>query len=175
MSVDPSQPADSPLIRIAPAEEKDVPLILSFIRGIAEYERLSHEVVADEALLRESLFGEKPGAEVLIAHYEGEPAGFAIFFHNYSTFLARSGLYLEDIFVWPRFRRSGIGRALLQRVAQIAVERGCGRMEWAVLDWNQPAIEFYKGLGAVPLEEWTVFRLTGEALRSLGAPSSSGR
>ena len=175
MSLDPSHPASHPPIRIVPAEEKDVPLILSFIRGIAEYERLSHEVVADEALLRESLFGEKPGAEVLIAHYEGEPAGFAIFFHNYSTFLARSGLYLEDIFVWPRFRRSGIGRALLQRVAQIAVERGCGRMEWAVLDWNQPAIEFYKGLGAVPLEEWTVFRLTGEALRSLGAPSPTRR
>jgi GNAT superfamily N-acetyltransferase len=175
MSVDPGHPADSPRIRIVPAEEKDVPLILSFIRGIAEYERLSHEVVADEALLRRSLFGGKPAAEVLIAYHEDEPAGFAIFFHNYSTFLARPGLYLEDIFVWPRFRRSGIGRALLRRVARIAVERGCGRMEWAVLDWNQPAIEFYRSLGAVPLDEWTVFRLTGEALRSLGAPSAEPR
>jgi GNAT superfamily N-acetyltransferase len=173
MSLDPAQPASHPLIHIVPAQENDVPLILSFIRGIAEYERLSHEVVATEDLLRQSLFGEKPVAEVLIARYQDEPAGFAIFFQNYSTFLARAGLYLEDIFVWPRFRRNGIGRALLQRVARIAVERGCGRMEWAVLDWNQPAIEFYKGLGAVLLEEWTVFRLTGEALRSLGAPSAT--
>ncbi len=164
MSLDPGNPASHPRIRIVPAEEKDVPLILSFIRGIAEYERLSHEVVADEALLRKSLFGEKPGAEVLIARQEGEPAGFAIFFHNYSTFLARAGLYLEDIFVWPKFRRSGIGRALLQRVAQIAVERGCGRMEWAVLDWNEPAKGFYRKLGAVPLDDWRVMRLTGPAL-----------
>jgi GNAT superfamily N-acetyltransferase len=152
---------------IRPATEDDVPIILSLIRELAEYERLSHEVVATEGLLRESLFGERRGAEVLIACCKGAPAGFALFFHSFSTFLGRPGIYLEDLYVKPEFRGRGIGRALLTHLARLAEERGCGRLEWAVLDWNEPAIKLYKSIGAVPMDEWTVYRVTGEALETL--------
>jgi GNAT superfamily N-acetyltransferase len=152
---------------IVAATERDVPLILEMIRGLAEYERLSHVVTATEDLLRESLFGKKAAAEVLLA-YDGDACeGFALFFSNYSTFLARPGIYLEDLFVKPHARGKGLGRALLREIARLAVERGCGRVEWSVLDWNEPSIGFYKKLGAVPMDEWTVFRLTGEALEGL--------
>ena len=143
---------------------EDVPLILSFIRALAEYERLSHEVVATEDLLRETLFGERRVAEVVFAAVDGVEAGFALFFHNYSTFLGRPGLYLEDLFVLPSHRGLGLGKGLLRYLAGIAVERGCGRFEWWVLDWNEPSIEFYRRQGAVALDEWTVMRVTGEAL-----------
>lgn len=152
---------------IRPATEDDVPIILSLIRELAEYERLSHEVVATEGLLRESLFGAWRGAEVLIACCKGAPAGFALFFHSFSTFLGRPGIYLEDLYVKPEFRGRGIGRALLTHLARLAKERGCGRLEWAVLDWNEPAIKLYKSIGAVPMDEWTVYRVTGEALETL--------
>lgn len=152
---------------IRPATEDDVPIILSLIRELAEYERLSHEVVATEGLLRESLFGEQRGAEVLIACCKGAPAGFALFFHSFSTFLGRPGIYLEDLYVKPKFRGRGIGRALWAHLARLAKERGCGRLEWAVLDWNEPAIKLYKSIGAVPMDEWTVYRVTGEALETL--------
>jgi GNAT superfamily N-acetyltransferase len=152
---------------IRPATVDDVPIILSLIRELAEYERLSHEVVATEGLLRESLFGERRGAEVLIACCKGASAGFALFFHNFSTFLGRPGIYLEDLYVKPKFRGRGIGRALLTHLARLAKERGCGRLEWAVLDWNEPAIKLYKSIGAVPMDEWTVYRVTGEALETL--------
>jgi len=153
--------------RIDPATAADVPVIRSLIRGLADYERLTHAVVADEARLRESLFGASPSAEVVIARASGEPVGFAVWFHNYSTFLGQRGLYLEDLFVVPAWRGRGIGRALLACLAQIAVERECGRMEWAVLDWNEPAIGFYRSLGAEPQTEWTVYRVTGDALERL--------
>ena len=152
---------------IRPATEDDVPIILSLIRELAEYERLSHEVVATEGLLRESLFGERRGAEVLIACCKGAPAGFALFFHSFSTFLGRPGIYLEDLYVKPEFRGRGIGRALLAHLARLGKERGCGRLECAVLDWNEPAIKLYKSIGAVPMDEWTVYRVTGEALETL--------
>ena len=153
--------------RIEPATERDVPVILKFINGLAEYEKLSHEVVATEASLRESLFGPQPTAEVVIGYAGAEPAGFAVFFHNYSTFLGRPGFYVEDLFVWPQWRGRGLGRRLLAYIANLAVARRCGRLEWAVLDWNEPAIRFYNSLGARPMEEWTVYRLTGEALERL--------
>lgn len=156
-------------LTIRPAVEADVPLVLELIRALAEYERLAHAVVATEELLRESLFGPQPGAEVLIAEMDGAPAGFALFFHNFSTFVGRRGLYLEDLFVRPAYRGQGIGRALLARLAAIAVARGCGRFEWAVLDWNEPAIGFYRALGAVPQSDWIVHRVDGEALRRLAA------
>lgn len=156
---------------IRPAVEADVPLILRFIRELAEYERLAHEVVATEEGLRGTLFGARPFAEVVIAEEEGEPAGFALFFHNYSTFLGRPGLYLEDLYVRPEMRGAGIGRALLAHLARLAVERGCGRLEWWVLDWNEPAIRFYRSLGAQPMDDWTVFRVTGDALTQLAAES----
>ena len=143
------------------------PLILRLIRGLAEYERLSDEAVVTEAAVRDSLFGEKPAAEVLIAERGGEAAGFALFFHNYSTFLGRRGLYLEDLFVFPAYRGRGIGRALMARLAQLALERNCGRFEWWVLDWNAPSIRFYESLGARAMHEWTVYRLTGEPLERL--------
>ena len=150
---------------------QDVPSIAELIRALAEYERLSHEVVLCEADLREHLFGARPYAEVLLAEEAGQVVGFALFFHNYSTFLARPGLYLEDLFVRPASRGRGHGKELLQRLAQLALERGCGRMEWSVLDWNTPAIDFYRALGAVPMSDWTMFRLTGESLRRLGGPA----
>jgi len=152
---------------IRPARPEDVPLLLSFIKELAEYERLAHEVVATEEGLHESLFGERAVAEALLGYLGPEPVAFAVFFHNFSTFLGRPGLYLEDLFVKPEMRGRGFGRALLRYLARLAVERNCGRMEWAVLDWNEPAIRFYRSLGAVPMEEWTVFRLTGDALKRL--------
>ncbi|HVU22862.1 MAG TPA: GNAT family N-acetyltransferase [Opitutus sp.] len=149
---------------IRSATPADVPLILAFIRGLADYEKLSHEVEATEEKLRATLFGEKPAAECVLAFAGGAPAGFAIFFTNYSTFLAKPGLYLEDLFVKPEFRGRGLGKALLLYLAKLANARGCGRMEWAVLDWNQPAIDFYESLGARRLREWQICRLTGPAL-----------
>ena len=148
------------------ATEKDVPLILQFIRDLAEYERMLDQVVADEALLREQLF-EKQQAEVIFALEDGREVGFALFFQNFSTFLGRSGLYLEDLFVLPQYRGKGYGKALLSKLASIAVERGYGRMEWWCLDWNQPSNDFYKSLGAEPMNEWTVYRLTGDTLQHL--------
>ena len=154
--------------RVVRATERDVPQILELIKGLAEYERLSHMVEADEDRLRRTLFGDRPAAEVWMAYRQEnggeECAGFALFFTNYSTFLGKPGLYLEDLFVKPQFRRQGIGIALLKKLASIARERDYGRMEWSVLDWNEPAINFYKKLGAAPLDDWTMFRLTGEAL-----------
>src|SRR5215831_2197304 len=152
---------------IRPATRDDVPTIAQLIRHLAEYERLAHEVVLDEARLREHLFGPRPYAEVLLAEDGGAVVGFALFFHNYSTFLGRPGLYLEDLFVRPAARGRGHGKALLLALARLAVERGCGRLEWAVLNWNQPAIEFYQSLGAEPMDEWTAYRLTGDALTKL--------
>lgn len=155
------------------AVRTDVALILHFIRGLAEYERLPHAVVATESLLTEQLFGEHPGAEVLIAEWDGAPAGFALFCHNFSTFLGRRGLWLEDLYVEPEQRGRGIGKRLLARLAAIAVERGCGRLEWSVLDWNTEAIGFYRSLGAEAMDEWTTFRVTGEALVQLAAGGAS--
>ena len=156
-------------VTIRSATAADAGLVLRFIRGLAEYERLAHECVATEADVRATLFGERPQAEVLIAELDGEPAGFALFFHNYSTFLARRGLYLEDLFVRPEHRGHGVGRALLARLAALARERGCGRFEWSVLDWNETAIGFYRALGAEAMHEWTVYRVTGAALERLAA------
>jgi GNAT superfamily N-acetyltransferase len=158
-----------PNLEIRAATPDDVPLILSFVRELAEYERLSHEVVATEYTLRESLFGERQGAEVVIGYHEGTPAGFALFFHSFSTFLGRPGIYLEDLYVRPEFRSLGMGRALLAHLAKLAKERNCGRLEWSVLYWNEPAIRLYKGVGAVPMDEWTVYRAAGEALDKLAA------
>jgi GNAT superfamily N-acetyltransferase len=154
-------------IRLRTATERDVPLILSFIKELAEYERLSHEVVATEQLLRASLFGERPAAEVVMGDYGDEPAGFALFFHNFSTFLGRPGIYLEDLYVTPGLRGRGVGRAMLVYLAKLAKERGCGRLEWSVLYWNEPAIKLYKSIGATPMDDWRVFRVTGEALDGL--------
>jgi len=156
-------------IDIQPATLADVPLILSFIKALAEYERLSDHVMATETTVRETLFGSRPGAEAVIARVDETPVGFAVWFHNYSTFLSRRGLYLEDLFVLPEWRGRGVGGALLKHLAHIAVSRDCGRMEWAVLDWNETAIRFYRGLGAETMSDWTVFRLTGDALTQLGA------
>ncbi len=155
------------VIAIRTAAPRDAALILAFIRELAEYEKLSDDVVADEAGLAEQLFGEHPRAEVLIAEVDGEAAGFALFFHNFSTFLGKPGLYLEDLYVRPAFRGHGLGKRLMVRLAQTALERGCGRFEWWVLDWNTPAINFYRSLGAVGMDEWTVQRVTGDALRTL--------
>jgi GNAT superfamily N-acetyltransferase len=154
-------------LTIRPATAADVPLVLDFIRALAEYERLAHLVQADEATLRDALFGAHPGAEVLLAFAGRTPAGFAVFFPNFSTFLGRKGLWLEDIFVKPELRKHGYGKALLLAVARIAHARGCGRFEWAALDWNTSAREFYRSLGAVPLEDWTMFRVTGAALEKM--------
>ena len=154
-------------IRIVPALERDTPVILSLIKDLAEHERLWHEVEATEADIRESLFGDWPGAEVVLAYIGADLAGFALFFHNYSTFLGRRGLYLEDLFVRPAYRSRGVGRRLLAHLARLAVERKCGRMEWWVLDWNESAIRFYQSIGAVPMDDWTVYRLTGDALARL--------
>lgn len=164
---EPSSGASDVVIR--PAVEDDVPLVLAFIRELAEYERLLHEVVATEALLRETLFGARRHAEVVIAEEGGEAVGFALFFHNYSTFLARPGIYLEDLYVRPAARGRGTGRRLLAHLARLAKERGCGRLEWWVLDWNEPAIRFYRSLGARPMDEWTVFRVAGGDLDRLAA------
>ncbi len=155
------------LPHIRPATPNDLSLILGFIRELAEYERLMHEVVATEEALRESLFGAHPYAEVLIAEEAGAAVGFALFFHSFSTFLGRPGIYLEDLYVRRDLRGRGYGKALLARLAAIAKERNCGRLEWSVLNWNEPSIAFYRSLGAKPMDHWTVFRLAGEALDTL--------
>jgi GNAT superfamily N-acetyltransferase len=152
---------------IREATEADVPLILQFIRDLAEYERLADRVTATEEQIRRTLFGNPRFAEVLIAEEDGAPAGFALFFHNYSTFLGQPGIYLEDLFVREEMRGRGIGKALLARLARIARERGCGRVEWAVLDWNAPSIAFYRSIGAVSLDDWMIMRLTGEAMETM--------
>ena len=154
-------------IRIERATERDVPLILELINGLAVYEKLAHEVTATEAGLRETLFGVRPAADVILAYAGDKPAGFALFFPNYSTFLGKPGLYLEDLFVRPEYRGQGLGLALMKRLAQIAVERGCGRFEWSVLDWNEPAIGFYESLGAKLMDGWSIVRVNGEALTAL--------
>lgn len=154
-------------LEIHPATEEDVPLLLRFVKELAEYENLSHEVSATEEVLKESLFGGRRVAEALLAYLGDEPVGFALFFHNFSTFLGRPGIYLEDLYVRPEFRGSGIGRTLLAHLVKLAKERGCGRLEWWVLDWNEPSIGFYKSLGAVAMDDWTVYRVTGEALEKL--------
>src|SRR5919107_708312 len=151
------------------ASADDVPLILTLIGELAEYERLSHEVVATEDALQEWLFGEKPVAEVLIAEHRGTAVGFALFFHSFLTFLGRPGIYLEDLYVRPVFRGRGVGKGMLVHLAKLAKERGCGRLEWSVLDWNEPAIGFYKRIGASPVSGWTVYRITGAALEELAA------
>lgn len=152
---------------IKPATENDLSLILSFIKKLAVYEKLAHEVKATEDGLRETLFGQRRYAEVVIGYHHGEPVGFALFFHNYSTFLGKPGVYLEDLYVDEEHRGKGFGKALLLYLAGLAKERDCGRLEWAVLNWNEPAINFYKSLGAAPKDDWTIFRLTGEALDKL--------
>jgi GNAT superfamily N-acetyltransferase len=153
-------------ITIRPAREDEVPLVLQFVRELAEYEHLLHEAVATEEQIRRDLFGPRPYAGVVFGCVNDEPLGFALFFHNYSTFLGKPGIYLEDLFVRPNARGKGLGKALLGWLAAEAVRRGCGRLEWAVLDWNEPSIQFYTSLGARAMEEWTVFRLDGEALKA---------
>jgi GNAT superfamily N-acetyltransferase len=157
-------------VDIQPATPADVPMILTLIRELAEFERLLHEVTATENQVHDQLFGRtRPSAEVVMARIGGDVAGFALYFHNFSTFLAKPGVYLEDLYVRPQFRGQGCGEALLRHLARTALERGCGRLEWSVLDWNQRAIDFYKSLGAAPMNEWTTYRVTGDALRALGA------
>jgi GNAT superfamily N-acetyltransferase len=153
-------------VKFRSATEKDTELILQFIRALAEYEKMLDLVVADEALLEDQLFRKK-NAEVIFAMEDGKEVGFALYFHNFSTFLGRSGLYLEDLYVFPEYRGKGYGKALLKRLAAIAVERGCGRLEWSCLDWNQPSIDFYRSLGAEPMSDWTVYRVAGETLTAL--------
>jgi len=160
------------MFAIRSATVADVPVIRQLIRELAEYERLSDEAIVTEESLRESLFGPRPWAEVLVGETDGEVAGFALYFHNYSTFLGRPGLYVEDVFVRPRFRGRGLGTEFFRRMARIAVDRGCGRLEWAVLDWNEPALNFYRKIGAVPMSDWTTYRVTGRALAALGAAAS---
>jgi GNAT superfamily N-acetyltransferase len=160
--------------RLDPATEHDVPVILRFIRELADYEKLAHEVVASEESLRASLFGPRPAAEAVIAYAGDEPAGFAVYFQTFSTFLGRPGIYLEDLYVTPSWRSHGLGRRLLAYVARVAVERGYGRMEWSVLDWNELALGVYRKIGARPMDEWTVQRLTGDALRSLAESAYGG-
>ena len=159
-------------LSIRAATPADLPLIASLIRALAEYEKLAHEVRFDEAVLGEKLFGERPYAEVLIGEVDGEPLGFALFFHNFSTFEGRPGIYLEDLFVRPETRGRGLGKALLVELARIALKRGCARLEWWVLDWNEPSIGFYKSLGARPMDEWTVMRVDGTALAELAGNTS---
>ena len=154
-------------VRIVPATERDVPLILEMIRALAEYERLSHEVVATEEKLRETLFGARPAAEAVFGYDGEECAGFALYFSTYSTFLAQPGIYLEDLYVKPEARGKGLGFALLRHLAKLAKERNCGRLEWSVLNWNEPSIQFYKKLGAVPKDAWSMYQLAGEALGRL--------
>ena len=156
---------------LRPATRADVGLLLAFIHELGDFERLAHEVVVDEAVLADSLFGARPAAEAVIAEVDGAPAGFALFFHNFSTFHGRRGLYLEDLYVSPEARGLGAGKALLRHLAQLAVARDCGRFEWSVLDWNTPAIDFYQSFGARPQSEWTTYRLTGQALLDFAAGS----
>ncbi len=156
-------------LKIRPATEADVELLVEFIRALAEYEKLLDEVVATEEIVLESLFGEQPSAEALIGEWEGEPVTFAIYFENFSTFMGRSGLYLEDLFVKSEYRKRGLGKLMLKHLAKIAVERGCPRFEWVALDWNEPAIKFYEGLGARQLSDWRYFRMSGEPLKRMAA------
>ena len=156
-----------PELVIRQATISDVPLILSFIKGLGEYEKLTHEVVATEEGLRESLFGENPKAEVILGYYQNEPVAFALFFHNFSTFLGRPGLYLEDLFVKPEYRGKGFGKVMLSYLARLTKERNCGRLEWSVLDWNEPALKFYRSIGSRRIDEWTVQRFDGENLEKL--------
>lgn len=150
------------------ATREDIPLIFYFIKELAAYEKMSDEVIATEELLNHWIFEEKK-AEVIIAEYEGVPAGFALYFYNFSTFVGRAGIYLEDLYVLPEYRRKGIGKAFFEELARIATKKGCGRLEWACLDWNQPSINFYLSLGAKPMSDWTVYRLTSDKLKDLGA------
>ena len=161
-------------ISIRPAGEHEVGLILQFIRDLASYEHLEHEVVATEDGLRTALFGPRPYAEVVFACLQGEPVGFALFFHNFSTFVGRPGIYLEDLYVRPEARGFGAGRRLLTWLAATAVSRGCGRLEWAVLNWNEPSIQFYRKLGAVPMDQWNIYRVTGPALDRLARGADDG-
>ena len=163
------KPQKNDRLEIRSARKTDVSLLAEFIRGIAEYEKLLDQVVADESTLHESFFGSRPSAEALIVEWDGKPAGFAVFFENFSTFMGRSGLYLEDLYVKPEYRRKGIGKALLAHLAGIATERGCPRFEWVALDWNRNAIDLYEKLGAEHLSEWRIFRLTGDNLAKLAA------
>lgn len=156
---------------IRPAQPDDVELLVALIRELAQYEQLEHEAKAVPEALRQHLFGPRPFAEAMVAEIQGHPVGFALFFHSFSTFRGQPGLYLEDIYVRPEHRRRGVGKALLYRLAALTRERGCGRLEWAVLDWNQPAIDFYRTLGAYPMSDWTIFRLDGQALEALGHSS----
>jgi len=158
-----SSQSTSKEFKIRPAEESDVKLILQFIKGLGEYEKLSNEVVANEEKLHKTLFQQKM-AEVILGEYKDEAVGFALFFHNYSTFLGQAGIYLEDLFIIPEMRGKGFGKTMLKHLAKLAIERDCGRLEWACLDWNEPSICFYKGLGAKALDDWTIFRVTGETL-----------
>jgi GNAT superfamily N-acetyltransferase len=162
---------DAAAIEISPAREADIPLILSLINELAEYEKLEHQVIATESALRHALFGPRPAAEALIARSGGEPAGFALYFHNFSTFVGKHGLYLEDLFVRAAFRGRAIGKALLVHLARLALERDCGRFEWAVLDWNRPARDFYEMLGAEANPSWVNYRITGKALERLASAS----
>jgi GNAT superfamily N-acetyltransferase len=166
----PIQPASHSSIHIRAAAADDCALILRFIEALADYEKLRHLVVATEDSLRDTLFGERPAAEVIIAYRENQAAGFALFFPNYSTFLGRPGIYLEDLFVFPEFRGLGLGKALLKHLAALVVAREGGRLDWSVLDSNQPSIDFYRSIGAIPLDEWTQFRLQGDALRAMAQP-----
>jgi GNAT superfamily N-acetyltransferase len=159
-------------IEIAPATPADVPMVLALITALAEYEKLRHEVVATEASLHHALFGPKPGAEAVIARADGTAAGFALFFHNFSTFRGKQGLYLEDLFVLPEFRGRSIGKALLQYLAKLALQRDCARFEWAVLDWNRPARDFYESLGAEAKSDWIIHRVSGPALQRLASGKS---
>ena len=162
-------------LKITPAARSDVSIILDLIKELAAYEKLAHEVVATEEILEESLFGNRSYAEVVIASYDNQPVGYALYFHSFSTFAGRPGLYLEDVYVRPTMRGKGIGKALLVHLARLAVERKCGRFEWSVLNWNEPSIGFYKSIGAVPMDEWTVYRLAGESLQRLAqAPNDIG-
>lgn len=166
------QPMRIPMARVEPATPEDVPMIWALIKELAEFERLEDQFIATEAALHAQLFAERPWAEVLMARLGDESVGFALFFRSFSTFRAQPGIYLEDLYVRPAYRGRGYGKALLSAVARKAVESGCGRFEWSVLDWNQRAIDFYKSLGAAPLNDWTMFRLTDEALTRLGSPAS---
>ncbi|TFB13985.1 GNAT family N-acetyltransferase [Candidatus Marinimicrobia bacterium MT.SAG.4] len=160
---------NSEKFEIREAIEADIPLVLHFIKELAEYEKLSHIVEADIETLRESMFGESANSKALLAYYEREPVGFAVYFYNFSSFVGRRGLYLEDLYIDPTMRSKGFGKALLKRLAQIAIEKNCGRMEWVVLDWNEPAIEFYVKLGAEALGDWTTFRLNQKEIETLAA------
>ena len=164
-----SPPSNNPRCRIRPATRADAALILRFIRELAEYEKMLDQVQATAADIERQLFGPKPAAECLIAELDGEPAGFALFFHNFSTFLAKPGLYLEDLYVRPELRGRGVGKRLLAQLAALTLERGCGRFEWSALDWNMPAIDFYRSIGAQMMESWKINRLTGDALKKLAA------